>query len=168
MKHVGMTSPRRTSKGYTLVELLVVIAILVILAGIAGLQARDWIGRSGVEQQTRQLYSDLVNARTRAMNRGRIHFVVVTTASNSYQIREDTDPAPDGDGARTAADALVMQATTKLPFQGLTEFRINTQGLLSASGSLRVENTYNAVVDCVGVSPTRIRMGKWNGTDCIP
>lgn len=168
MKHAGIKSPHRTNKGFTLVELLVVIAIIGILTGIAGMVARDWIGRTNVEQQARQLYADLVNARTRAMNRNRVHFIVVDTALNRYQIWEDTDPAPDGDGVRTAADSLVLQTTTKMPFQGLAELRINTQGLLSSSGALRIENAYNPVVDCVAVSQTRIRMGRWNGTDCIP
>ena len=51
---------------------------------------------------------DLINTRTRAMQRNRMHFVDLTTTQ--YTIYEDTNTAPNGDGiSNPAADTQVSQ-----------------------------------------------------------
>ena len=77
------------NRGITLIELIVVISIIGILAVALGFTFQGWMGGYRIESQTKEMYVDLMNARARAMQRNRSHFVVVT--ANDYQIFEDTN-----------------------------------------------------------------------------
>lgn len=161
------------TNGFTLLEVLVVVLLIGILAGIAGFSARDWLGRARVEEQTKQMYADLSNARARAMNNNRVSFVVLDAALNRYQIWEDTNPGPDGNGTLEAGggDALRLQVDGRvelwtniipggLPFH----FSFDNRGIISNNGTVRIGsvNNFGAAIDCIVVSATRIRLGRWN------
>jgi prepilin-type N-terminal cleavage/methylation domain-containing protein len=82
-------------KGITLIELVTVISIIGVLAIALGFEFKGWIDRYRVEVQINELYVDLMNARMRAMQRNRAHFV--SLAQTEYTVQEDIDPWPDGD-----------------------------------------------------------------------
>ena len=82
-------------------ELVIVMSLILIIAVMSD-YGRDWLISSRVESQTRQILTDLMNARASAMQRNHIFFV--SLAPNQYTIKEDTDPPPDGDGNLTASD----------------------------------------------------------------
>jgi hypothetical protein len=90
--------------GMTLVELVLVIAIIIILAGgVLKFSFEGWQAGYNVESQMKQMYIDLMNARTRAMDKNRVHFVLLS--ATQYKIQEDIDPWPDGDGCLKAGDS---------------------------------------------------------------
>jgi type II secretion system protein H len=162
--------------GFTIIELIVVMAILGILLAIVGLSMQNWLGKARVEEQIKQMYADLSNARARAMNNNRVHFVVLNAAANQYQVWEDTNTAPDGNGALETAggdtrtlqiDNRVELTTTIIPGGGF-HFSFNTRGIISNNGTIRMGsvNNFGAMVDCIAVSATRIRLGRWNGANC--
>jgi prepilin-type N-terminal cleavage/methylation domain-containing protein len=97
--------------GITLIELLVVVSIVAILAVVLGFGYSGWQGRYNVESQVNQLYSDLVGARVRAMQRG-ISCIVdfpspPSTADNTYyQLWDDTNDNAVLDAGDTLASTL--------------------------------------------------------------
>jgi Tfp pilus assembly protein FimT len=155
-------------QGITLVELIVAISIVLILAIALGFQFQGWMSGYRVESQTKQIYSDLMYARARAMERNRDHFV--TGTSNSYSIYEDTNPAPDGDGTlQTGSDTLLPRypKTVTYALNGIivgNTITFDPRGMISPQGSIYLTSTANADYDCLTITTTRIKMGKWDGS----
>lgn len=157
------------NKAFTLVELIVVLVILGMLIAIAVIAANEWLVRSQVEGQVKALYIDLMNARVYALQKNRAHFV--TLGASQYSIYEDTFPSPDGNGSLdlgAGQDRLVLQKALGHPlvagFPSSVTFA--TTGLASSNGTIRVEATTQPHSDCIRLFSTRIRMGRWNGTEC--
>lgn len=150
-------------------ELIVVIGIIGILAAMST-YGYGWLVAAQVEKQTRQIFTDLMNARMSAMQKNHVFFV--SLASNQYAIYEDTYPVPDGDGAQTSNDRLVIRQNTSYPLDsfGTTNFNFAANGTCNlvsgASYTVRVVSNAAPSVDCIILSATRTLMGKWNGT-CI-
>jgi prepilin-type N-terminal cleavage/methylation domain-containing protein len=87
------------NKGVTLIELIVVISIIGILAVALGFSYVGWQGRYKVEKTTKDLYSDLMTARSMAMTRSRNYYTTLTTTSYSV-----------------IADAMIMVRPMMLPY----------------------------------------------------
>jgi len=119
-----------------------------------------------VEDETKQMFADLMDARGRAMQRNRVFHVQIT--NNGYKTFEDTDPAPDGDTNLTGSDTQVASVNVKhtiTPTGGLSDFRFNRNGIASVTGSIRFSSTTQPDYDCITVNATRIKMGQYNATD---
>ena len=172
----------RNNSGVTLIELLVVIAIISILVVALGFSFEGWIGKYRIENQTKDIFADIMDARSRTMTRNRAHFI--TLGANQYTIQEDLDPWPDGNGVLTAddssrpsgysetiplmqkniADYTLSIVTTGLSFpQTVT---VDKRGFLSPEIDFRVVSNRDPDYDCVKISRVRVRMGKYNGTIC--
>jgi prepilin-type N-terminal cleavage/methylation domain-containing protein len=158
-------------EGVTLMELIIVISIIGILAVALGFSFQGWMGSYKVESQIKEMYVDLMNARASAMQKNRLHCAAFT--ANQYTIREDRDPAPNGDGdCNDAGDTIIIQKSLNplYPITWTTANTINfdTRGLvtLADSGTIRVSPSTNADYDCIVISQTRTNLGKWNGTSC--
>lgn len=169
------------NRGITLIELIVVVTIIGILVVALGFEFQGWMGRYRVESQIKNIYMDMMNTRTRAMQRNRAHFVTLPSAANapSYSIFEDNNPAPDGDGS-------VTNETTPLPtYPKTVEYAMNWNGssttitldrggLVSPSGTLYSFadrdgdgiDDFDSDYSCIVVFTTRINIGKCNGVNC--
>lgn len=167
------------NKGVTLIELLVIISIIGILIVAMGFSYEGWIGRYRIESQTKELYSDLMDARTRAMTRHRIHFVILN--SRQYTVYDDNNPSPEGNGALETdsneliiPDELIIQKNLKYDLELLPvgtstlpeTVTIDTRGLMFPQRDFRIDNDINPDYDCIAITEARIRMGKYNGTAC--
>lgn len=161
----------KNSPGFTLMEVLIVMIIISIIVSIGVISGRAQIGKARVEQEVRQLYTDLVSARMSAMNRSRNQFLVVNAALRRYEIWEDTNPAPFGNEQQTAADTRLVQTTMNnliTVVTGTSPFAFDTRGLASPSGTLRIgDGGFNPRVDCITISATRIRIGRFEGGACV-
>ncbi len=156
----------KTDEGITLIELLVVITIIGILALALGFSFQDWIGNYRVESQTKEMYIDLMNARARAMQRNRCHFVVVT--ANNYQIFEDANENCAYDaGTDTALTAFTSPKTLTYTSNWTGSVTMDTRGIVKPNDTIRVNILgNNPDYDCIIIYFTRINMGKWTGSSC--
>jgi prepilin-type N-terminal cleavage/methylation domain-containing protein len=157
-------------KGVTLIELIIVVSVIVILIVALGFSFEGWIGKYRVESQVKEMYSDFMYARARAMERGRVHFIAGT--ATTYIMYEDTNPAPDGNGTLESATDFMYPTFPKTVTYGIdwtgTGARIdfNKNGTIGQPGSIFLTTTNDADYDCLNISAIKVYMGKMNGTNC--
>lgn len=155
----------RDIRGMTLVELMTVVAILGVLVVILGFSFQGWIAKYKVEDQTKRLYADITDARARAMQKKRMTFV--TLAANQYRTFEDTNTAPDGNGALDpATDTGVAVVNTAYTITPAMTFSFDREGLASFTGTIRLVSTLSPDYDCITIQTTRIRIGRFDGATC--
>lgn len=157
------------NRGFTLTELMVAIVIISILIGVAGYSMRGRMMGYRIENQVKGMYADLMNARARAMQQNRNHFIQVTAAN--YQIFEDTNE----DGIFNAGDNPLWPAAKPLEYapSWTNTIIMDTKGLVSNNvtplGATIIFSIGNNVTDydCIVLSTTRINIGKMEGVDCV-
>ncbi len=171
--------------GVTLVELMVVIAIIGILMIALGFSYVGWQGAYKVEKATKDIYTDLMDARSRAITRGQTYFADFNTPAppagrGTYRIAEDTDNDGEGDAdADGVIDAgnnilLTFPKTVEYPIAwGSTIIIFDKRGIVQPratplGGTICIftdadgdgASDSNPDYDCIEISQTRINMGK--------
>lgn len=171
--------------GITLIELLVVVTVIGVLVLAAGIEFVGWQGNYRVESQVKEMYADLMNARVRAMQRNRTHFIVVT--ANNYQVFDDVNEnnVPDNNATerwwpnpKPFAYPSLQAETIIIDVRGLVSTipapAAGTEAFIRFSyDTSRVRPDYDCIsLGAVGTATgvnwgTRLNMGKWNGGLCV-
>ncbi len=165
------------NKGVTLIELLLVVSIIGILAVALAFSYQGWMGGYKVESIVKEVYSDLMDARSKAMTSGGMSYYVNINAA-SYQIFQDTngDPADDvGDTPMPgfATPKLLRQPNFELRVDpaGTSRIFFDSRGLSSSAAQITIYVTlpdgtaagasggYDPDYGCIAVALSRIRMG---------
>jgi prepilin-type N-terminal cleavage/methylation domain-containing protein len=160
------------NNGITLIELLVVISVMAVLVVALGFSFEGWMGSYNVESQMKEMYVDLMNAKARAMQRNRAHFVSLTTTQ--YTVQEDISPWPDGDEILDASDNIrpagyldpipLLQknlgSNHPITWNGSATITFNKQGLSKADQTICSNTSLDADYNCIVISATRINLGK--------
>jgi Tfp pilus assembly protein FimT len=162
----------KNEEGITLVELVVTISIIAILVVAVGFSFQGWMGGYNVESQMRSMYMDLMNARARATQRNRVHFV--NLSATQYTIYEDTYNAtdatnPDGDGIlQTGSDSAFLQKSLE-PRYPITwsnsgdpapQIQFNKKGLANSTRYICCNSAANADYNCIEITQSMINIGK--------
>ncbi len=173
----SMSGTRGGERGLTLIELMVVVALLGLLCVILSNSYQRWSEKYRVESAVKEMFADLMDARGRALLTSRAHFVAVTTSPARYQIFEDTNPGPDGNGLLEGGDASIRITAVRYPMTvspaGTATLTFSRNGLLSMNagerGYVRLTSSVSADYDCITLGPTRIKLGKFDeGTNaCV-
>jgi prepilin-type N-terminal cleavage/methylation domain-containing protein len=176
MGHRSAHSTLSRQRGVTLIELIVVMVIIGVLIGIAAVSYQNMRQRYAIEKQVKEMYTDLMNARLRAVQHDRMQFVVFPTLTG-YSVYEDGPPPDGNEGFDGTGTDLLVSSTSLLPSYSaimsdpsLTLVKFTTKGLLSAStptGSIRISPTAGGEYDCVFLDKIITGMGQWNGSECV-
>jgi len=160
------------SRGFTLLELLVVLLIMMVLISIAGLSYKQWMDRYRAESQVKMMHADIMQARLKAMEKNRQHFVVLN--GSSYQIVEDTDDS-GGTAPVSPPDVVLLSKILAYPPVSNVTMIMDTRGIISTPTSslttpLSVQfttGTASPEYDCFLLYATRISIGKMIGAACV-
>lgn len=139
-----------SSRGVSLVELIVVVAIIATLSALV-FSFQGWMRKYNIERTMRELHLDLLRAREIALSENRV--VCVTFGTNSYIIRKDSHPAPDGnDNCDDGGDTIILQKTISYELKNNINNTFNFQrnGLTNENGHVRIEEQ-DAYINCVDI-----------------
>jgi type II secretion system protein H len=169
-----LAEQEKNNLGFSLIELVVVIAIVGILTVAIAFQYTGWQAKYKVESQVKDVYSDMIAARTNAMKTGRCYRVKIS--GNKYRVEQATDDtwtsfalAPGWTTDKqldypTPWSSIIVMDSKGLIGQCLT--RVPASVWSTMGFSLWFTNRgADADYDCINLKPMSINMGKW-GTTC--
>lgn len=165
--------------GFSLIEAMVVLAIfaLVITFGIPAFST--WNKKQDAEGQISKLYNDLQYTRMKAYSDKVVCGIWWGGSSTftSYILKEDgnsaSGTAPDGDiDDASGTDEFIETVASKYSItttnNATNRLEFDGRGFSRNLASFYIPSSSGAAQDCLTVSRTRIIMGRWNGTNCIP
>lgn len=145
--------------GFSLVELVVVIGIISILLVVGTYQFSQHSRKSAIEKQTKTLYADMMELRSRSMFEKKSRGLRLT--ATAYSIYSSATMTVIPVETRTLAAAVSWNNSN-------ADIIFDTQGFVNAGlSSICAVGTNPAYFDSLVVSASRIRIGKLKeGTSC--
>ena len=149
-------------KGFTLLELIVSITIISILSAIAVTAYTNWIKKVSIENDTKQIFALLSEARARAFAEKKVCGLIFD--NKDVKLVCDTDM----DNSITDETVTINKITLKNDFaKTFTYAKFDKDGTASILGTIYVNDiSTDPNYSCISISLTRTKMGKWNGSTC--
>jgi len=160
---------RANARGFTLVELVVTIGIIAILLGMATLPFSQWLRKYGIESQTRQLFADLQDARSRAMFSKRP--TRITLNPQAYLIEQAVTDYDTTIATHTTVMNITTKRTMTLENGGAlsnTMIVFDSYGMADTQLNIRVNPVDSGAVDCVIIDTARSIIGGVTSGSCVP
>jgi len=153
--------------GFTLVELMVVIVIFGFLMTMVTPAISTWQTKHRAEGEIERLHSDLQYARMQAYVE-KVTWGVWWGSGNNpftrYEIRRDNY-------AQSSSNLKLAVRSTNGTIGSIT---FDSRGFCNVKTTLQVTESHGASVDCLAISATRVRMGRWQWDNdeheyrCVP
>ncbi len=144
--------------GFSLIELLAVMGIMAILLGLATLNFNNWLRRSNIEKEVKELYSDMMFVRQQALVTGLTHEIQFASASRVVFRRYSSEHDAVGTVVRTRDLPYAIEISA--PSE--TELTFNSRGMLveTTPKSVCVFSKCEPPLDSIYITQSRINMGK--------
>ncbi len=155
----------KNNKGFTLVELLIVIAIIIALLSLAALAYNSYMVRYNIEKEIKDLYADLMTARIRALQQNQQYLIQLADTAYTTYIDNDEDGQVDNPGDTPVGDLSKSGLGYDLDWNFGGTIAFDSRGLSTVNGSVWISLPNNAEYDCINVFRTRVKLGKWDGTN---
>lgn len=141
-------------KGFTVVEIIIVMAIAGVLLSMATFQFREYLQKGQIERQTKELYADLLAARSAAVTQQAVKTVTITPTTFTVS----------GSSPKVLSKAVTWSGKSS----GDTQVQIifdqrGTFNIDVGSGNTTIcvdQSMESAQYDGIIVYSTRIHMGK--------
>lgn len=146
------------SRGFSLIELIVVMALMGILLSLVTFGFSQYSKKSQMTSQTRLLYGDLMEYRTKALYEKKNWTIKISVASYGIYSSANTTVSP----------VTTINLKHNAVYSNNSSVVFDSQGLANVSGkSVCISSSNDAVVDSVVISKTRVQIGKRKaGTSC--
>jgi prepilin-type N-terminal cleavage/methylation domain-containing protein len=164
------------AKGFTLTELIIVMALIGIILAIASLNFNQWQKKYNVENQAKEMMTDLGALRLNAMQTKTSRMAVFNSnpplmAFRTYTGAEQLAPASTTGTQYFSkplkypvySDAALSAPCNNLIFDAtgiLSNFQNTVYVYMAPPGT-------GTAVDCLAISRTRMNLGQSNGTTCV-
>jgi prepilin-type N-terminal cleavage/methylation domain-containing protein len=150
------------NRGFSLVEQIIVIAIIGIGLAAATLNFNQWMQKANIEKQTKELFTDLNEARLNSIYMKKRHSIVFQP--NSYVFKEYSSLNEDReDGGRVVASRNVANQMTKVTGSTIADriIEFNIRGFTYDVDTVRINPSYSgAAYDCIVISEARTNLGR--------
>jgi prepilin-type N-terminal cleavage/methylation domain-containing protein len=171
MKHVKNSAS--ACSGFTLIELIITIAVMGIVMATATFNFRAWQEKNWMEAQTREILTDLNDARTSAFTQKMYYGIIFEP--NSYVMKSysgatvPTTATASSSGTTVKSKSLKYGITKSGTSFASTPVLFDTTGMTYEWFTIFVTTDPGkeaASVNCITISTARVNMGKINGTAC--
>jgi len=166
-------------RGFSLLEMLTVLAIATIVMSMAVLQFNSWNVKANIDTQTRELLSDLSDARLGAIQTKGSRAVFLSVSSATFYTYSTNETVSLSTGRFMFKryfknHVRVMQSSGTLTSQcsnigfdslGMTD-TFSLSGFVTGETIVAQPTGTNAAIDCLTIATTKINVGKYNGTSC--
>lgn len=164
--------PASKSAGFSIVELSLVLTIISILLVIAALAFNQWMVKSKIESQVREMAADLSNLRVKALTTKQRHSIMLHSGNyvfKSYSSEGEDITKGEYVLGGTHRVSYNLKKNSSSNYSGEV-FEIDTRGMIDTSLftenviPIYVESKVNASLDCINVHAVRVNTGKWDST----
>jgi prepilin-type N-terminal cleavage/methylation domain-containing protein len=147
------------NNGFTLIELVIVLLISGIIMAI-GIQRYSYVQKSiEINDDMHDISSFLKSKRLTAFTVKNEIEIKVDATGKTITATKDPSGTAVADGSISLNYAVAPASST---------FTINSRGLFSTLGNIHLATVNTATTySCVLIASARIRLGEWDGTNCI-
>lgn len=153
--------------GFSLMELIIVIAVIGIISSIAAINYNQWMVKSAVEAQVKQMVSDIGELRIRALTTKQRHNITINADSYVFKsYTTENQPKFSGNlipgGTHNVTYGLKKASGSAY---GGEVYVINERGMLEDVGNtIFLDYNGSAATDCLTIHTVRVNPGKKNAT----